>query len=454
MEIKSLDTGVGRRKNGNIRHLEVDKVNKSEITKEQFEQIRSFNMDKDPRYGAGLRLVAELEQRYHLQDVQCVEALTKLNDMRQLKRERVKLLAAVTAGTASREDRELISRSKNLEKDLEAAEKRDLSAQTARDKIRDNLDQAKLRHRDLCLKDLGITCVSEEGDKYFRESSGTTFLAQDEQEDEKIVGREWVKFWLKDAKLESLTTLEVRPLIKRYYEAIADDNPDKKAIQIVKELLHDQPLVPRIEFLKLVAETLNEDIRRKVSKVIDLIIDMFKFVLRVNAAIDDDEKNAFLRHSMDPQKSARQEVKERRTISHEERSLLKSASEVWDQMPAAKKATLGIGEHQIRRYMQGGGKRQFSQTEKGRSNSKGRYGNRNSSRNHQGGNYAGGQSRQGQHNRQDRGQQGHDNNRQNNSWGSGKPNKGNKGWQNRNSRDNRDHRPIPSRKEDKKDYNE
>ena len=93
--------------------------------------------------------------------MQCVEALTKLNDMRQLKRERVKLLAAVTDGTASRDYRELISRSKNLEKDLEAAEKRDESAQTARDKIRDNLDQAKLRHRELCLKTLGITCVSE-----------------------------------------------------------------------------------------------------------------------------------------------------------------------------------------------------------------------------------------------------------------------------------------------------
>ena len=62
-----------------------------------------------------------------------------------------------------------------------------------------------------------------------------------------------------------MTTLKVRPLIKRYYEAIADDNPDKKAIQIVKELLHDRPLVPRIEFLKLVAETLNDDIRRKVN---------------------------------------------------------------------------------------------------------------------------------------------------------------------------------------------
>ena len=63
MEIKSLDAGIGRRKNGNIRHLELDKVNKSEITKEQFEQIRAFNMDKDPRYGARLRLIAELEQR-------------------------------------------------------------------------------------------------------------------------------------------------------------------------------------------------------------------------------------------------------------------------------------------------------------------------------------------------------------------------------------------------------
>ncbi|CBY12517.1 unnamed protein product [Oikopleura dioica] len=436
MEIKSLDFNTGRRKANQIRHLELDNFTKSAITKEQFEQIRAHNMEKDPRYGAGLRLIAELEQRHHMQDVLCVETLTKLNDMRQLKRERGKLQAAVADGTASREDRELLTRSQNLDKDLEAVEKKDLAAQTARSKMRENLEQSRLRHRELCLKEIGVTLVYKEGEKFYRESGGTTFLTQVEHEDERIVGREWVQFWLKDVSLESMTTPEVRPLIKRYHDAIGDENPDKKAVQAVKELLHERPLITRIEFIKTVAETLNEDIRRK-------------FVLRVNTAIDDDEKNVFLRHSMDPQKSARQEVKERRTIAHEERSLLKSASEVWDQMPAAKKANLGIGEHQIRKFRQGGTKRQFGQAEKGKTDKRGRFHNRNNGKGQHEGNYNGGQGRPGQHNRHERSHNGHEGNRQQNSWGNGKSGRNNKGWQQRDSRDNRDHRPIPARKEEK-----
>ena len=79
--------------------------------------------------------------------------------MRALKRERQRLQEAVQEGTATREDREILTRSKNLEKDLEAADKRDIALQSARDTLRDKLDQAKHRLRDLALKIMGVTHV-------------------------------------------------------------------------------------------------------------------------------------------------------------------------------------------------------------------------------------------------------------------------------------------------------
>ena len=67
-----------------------------------------------------------------------------------------------------------------------------------------------------------------------------------------------------DVKLELITSETVKPLLKRYLSAIHDSNPDKAAVRQLKELLNDRPLISRYEFLRNVASTLNEDIRRRV----------------------------------------------------------------------------------------------------------------------------------------------------------------------------------------------
>ena len=94
-----------------------------------------------------------------MHDMLTVESLQKLNKMRELKRERERLEQAVLDKTASKEDKELLNKSKSLEKDLQVAETKDQQLQAQRDSLRDKLEQAKLRLRELSLKKLGVTHV-------------------------------------------------------------------------------------------------------------------------------------------------------------------------------------------------------------------------------------------------------------------------------------------------------
>jgi hypothetical protein len=168
----------------------------------------------------------------------------------------------------------------------------------------------------------------------------------------------------------------------------------------------------------------------------------------VNAIVDDDERRSYLKHSMDPQKSARQEVTERRTGAHVEKSLLKSASEIWDALPQEKKASLGINEYQIRQFKQGGNKRQFPQKSNRGGFKRGRYnGNRG------GGNGGGRHGQQHRQNHQGGGGSGNYDGNRGNQDGNRHNSNYRGGYKGKNWKDSRDHRPIPAlKKEEKKEY--
>jgi hypothetical protein len=62
MEFKPLDNGT-KRSSSSLRHLDFDSYEKSIITKEQFEEIKAYNLAKDERYGTALKNIHELNER-------------------------------------------------------------------------------------------------------------------------------------------------------------------------------------------------------------------------------------------------------------------------------------------------------------------------------------------------------------------------------------------------------
>ena len=94
-----------------------------------------------------------------MNDAESKNSLLKLAEMRTLKTERDRIQKLIQEGTASREDKQVFENSKNFEKDFEALRKKDSAVQLTRESLRDKLDKASARLRDLSLKSLGITHI-------------------------------------------------------------------------------------------------------------------------------------------------------------------------------------------------------------------------------------------------------------------------------------------------------
>ena len=160
--------------------------------------------------------------------------------------------------------------------------------------------------------------------------------------------------------------------------------------------------------------------------------------------MDDDEKADFLRHSMDPTKSMQQEVRERKTVEHRNKSLLKSAGEIWDDLSSARKTAMGLTDQQVRKHQKGGAQKRGGNFQNNGNNQakRNKWNGNNGNANKWGGNNGNAKNNhQNNYNRQ------YSNNK-----GGNYNNKGDNYKKPYVKPESRDYRPIP-KKEEKKEYN-
>jgi bisphosphoglycerate-dependent phosphoglycerate mutase len=162
--------------------------------------------------------------------------------------------------------------------------------------------------------------------------------------------------------------------------------------------------------------------------------------------MDDDEKSDFLRHSMDPTKSMQQEVRERKTTEHRNKSLLKSAGEIWDDLSSAQKTAMGLTDSQVRKHQKGGAQKRGGGYQ-------GNHGNNQAKRNKSGGNKWGNGGNGNAKNHQNHQNRHYNNDRHySNDKGGNHNNKGGNYKKPYVKHESKDYRPIP-KKEEKKEYN-
>jgi hypothetical protein len=82
-----------------------------------------------------------------------------------------------------------------------------------------------------------------------------------------VVGACWIQFWLKDTKLEDISSKSVRAMVERYEDCVPASNPDYYSIKKLLDMLnnkHEYKEVSRYDFLNQVRLTLRESSCMKV----------------------------------------------------------------------------------------------------------------------------------------------------------------------------------------------
>ncbi|CBY11079.1 unnamed protein product [Oikopleura dioica] len=286
-----------------------------EITKDQFDAIVQNRLTSNSRYASLMNFQVDAEKRFARSVGEASAVLSRLEDLQQKRDERNRIFLAIKDNSATREERQIYDKSKNLEKELEALYKKEQQLSADAEKNYEKVDKAKAALKEHDVKTFQSHVYELDG-KYFKLGGGTVTLVQPEHEDPTVVGAAWVGFFLRDAKLNKLQTPRVMGLIKRYVQAVPESNPDHKAIKNCLTLLTEKPKVSRYEFCNAVRLTLSENNCRKFCSIF-------------NELMQDEGCKRDLSYSMDPEEAFIQSVEDKRSHHHGNPVLRREAANIF-----------------------------------------------------------------------------------------------------------------------------
>ncbi|CBY13925.1 unnamed protein product [Oikopleura dioica] len=314
MEFLPLDLGTASTSKStvlkSIKPLGLVTNTKLEITSAQYYEM-VVQRRTSARYVALDRVVQEAVRKFERAMDETESVSNDMQELQNKRRERARLQLAIRGGTATQEDRQLYERSQDLDDVFDELLAKETRASAESEKSWERLEKAKLRLKEYAMETY-FSHVYEEDSRYYKEGGTAISLDQPEKEDTKVVGAAWVQFWLKDAKLESISTESVKPMIKRYEDCVPASNPDYHAIKHLLDLLTTTPTMSRYDFLNKVRFTLRESC-------------CVKFVAKINELVTKDDTKIQLSRSMDPKTNFLQGVKAQDSVHHGDPKLRKEA---------------------------------------------------------------------------------------------------------------------------------
>ena len=136
-----------------LKPLEPCSTSKLEITKDQFDAIVQTRLSSNSRYASLMNFQVDAEKRFARSVGEASAVLSRLEDLQQKRDERNRIFLAIKDNSATREERQIYDKSKNLEKDLEALYKKEQQLSSDAEKNYEKVDKAKaaLKEHDLAV---------------------------------------------------------------------------------------------------------------------------------------------------------------------------------------------------------------------------------------------------------------------------------------------------------------